>query len=91
MRYVSDICLDSCIIQISHDFQHTFYTSSTVSAFRVRVILLIGPPAEGPGWATAAAAAVGPAGGIDWGGDTLKGYTDPRQTIQRPQKDYTKI
>ena len=41
-----------------------------------------------------AAAAVGPGGGasrvarggIDWGGDTPKDYTKPRQTIQSPEK-----
>ena len=53
-----------------------------------------GPPAEGPGGGRphrlGSPPPWGPAGGIDWGRDTLKDYTKPRQTIQRPPKDYTK-
>ena len=44
-----------------------------------------GPPA--PNWATATAA-VGPGGGIDWGGDTFKKSTKPRQTMQSPGRQY---
>ena len=49
-----------------------------------------------PGLKTNAAAAVGPGGGIDWGGDTSGYYTKPQKTIQSPKTlykaptDYTK-
>ena len=51
------------------------------------------PPAEGPGVGAARTALGhrrrrrrGAGGGIDQGGDTLKGYTKPRKTIQSPER-----
>ena len=44
----------------------------------------LGGGAPATPWATTAA--VGPWGGIDWGGDTSEDYTKPQKTIQSPEK-----